>query len=132
MRVLVTGSRDWNNRIAIRKALLRLYDWQEPSEMTLVSGACPNGADMIAEQVAEALGWTIERHPADWRKGRSAGSVRNAHMVALGADFCLAFIRPCRNPQCRHLAPHASHGADHCSRAAIIAGIHTLIEREGW
>jgi hypothetical protein len=36
----------------------------------------------------------VERHPAQWgRDGKRAGYVRNARMVGLGADQCIAFIR---------------------------------------
>jgi hypothetical protein len=57
-----------------------------------VHGAA-RGADQLADAVARNWGWTPERHPADWaRHGRAAGFRRNAAMVALRADVCLAFI----------------------------------------
>jgi len=90
MRILVTGSRDWDDKWTIRKAL-NAAAWERP---VLVSGACPTGADEIAERHAEFWGWEVERHPADWDKyGRRAGFIRNDQMVQLGADICLAFIK---------------------------------------
>jgi hypothetical protein len=92
VRILVTGSRTWDNRDRVTAELLQAwYDAGSPQDAVLVSGACPTGADAIAE---EFWGLTIERHPADWMKhGKRAGFIRNAEMVALGADLCLAFIR---------------------------------------
>jgi hypothetical protein len=100
MRILVTGSRDWNDRGFIHRTLvhvgLELLEAAglEKDYMTLVSGACPTGADAMAEATALYWGWEIERHPADWAThGKRAGFLRNAEMVKLGADVCLAFIK---------------------------------------
>lgn len=111
MRILVTGSRDWDDREAI---LLSFQDYLGQDNV-LVSGACPTGADRMAEEIAEDfLGWKVERHPADWNGlGKRAGFVRNAEMVNLGADVCLAFIK------------NDSRGASHTARLAEKAGIPT-------
>lgn len=90
MRILVTGSRDWGDEAIVRNALESL----RVSWATLVSGACPTGADAIAERLAEQWGWTIERHPAEWKKyGRSAGPRRNKEMVDSKPDICVGFVK---------------------------------------
>lgn len=101
----MTGSRDWDDWAIIEDALIdALTDF--PGS-TLVHGACPRGADKIADQIW--TGWygndRIERHPAQWnthtsacpswhvrqRTCKSAGFRRNGEMVDLGADVVLAF-----------------------------------------
>lgn len=109
MRILVTGSRNWDDIEAIERALLDAGAHRTP---VVVSGACPTGADRICEDTAERWGWHVERHPAEWEKyGKRAGFVRNAEMVALGADLCVAFIR------------NGSKGASMTARLAEEAGI---------
>ena len=107
-RVLVTGSRTWADEEAIAGALAG--HWHDGNAL-LVTGACPRGADEIAERIWRSRGGLVERHPADWRTGRDAGMRRNAAMVALGADVCLAFIRD------------GSPGATHAAHLAEQAGI---------
>jgi YspA, cpYpsA-related SLOG family len=116
-RVLVTGSRSWRNSAVINAALGELLG--EHRKLTVVHGACPLGADVMAQEwVVNAFRYSnlgivnSEPHPANWaRYGRAAGFRRNAEMVALGADLCLAFIRG------------GSHGATHCAEMAEKAGI---------
>jgi hypothetical protein len=115
-RVLVTGSRDWADRVVIRQALADAWAWYSPA--VLVSGACPTGADALAEECWSHWGGEVERHPADWaRHSTRAGPLRNREMVALGADLCLAFIR------------NGSRGATHCAELAIEKRIETKVYR---
>ena len=107
-RVLVTGSRAWTDEQVIADALRE--HWHDGNAL-LVTGACPRGADAIAERLWHSQGGLVERHPADWQTGRDAGMRRNAAMVALGADVCLAFIQD------------GSPGATHAAQLAEQAGI---------
>ncbi len=110
-RILVTGSRDWRDAQTLDHAL-RFYWETTPPGTVLVSGACPTGADRLAEEAWESWGGPVERHPADWdRHGKAAGPRRNQEMVDLGADICLAFPLP------------GSRGTRHCMAAAERAGI---------
>lgn len=112
-RVLVTGSRDWADAGAIVAALYPIY--RDHPDAVLVSGACPTGADRLAEDAWETWGGIVERHPADWeRYGRGAGPRRNKEMVDLGADVCVAFPLP------------GSRGTRNCMTAAERAGIPVI------
>jgi hypothetical protein len=81
-----------------------------------VHGACPKGADAIADDWVRQASklWPVraERHWALWTvEGRVAGIRRNERMVSKGADLCLAFIH------------HQSKGASHCANLAEREGI---------
>lgn len=97
MRLLVTGSREWTNRRRLYAELDKFYS-QFSTDLTLVHGHCPDGADHMADDWALVMGLTPERHPADWvQYNKRAGHIRNAEMVRLGAGHCLAFLTPgCR------------------------------------
>lgn len=131
MRVLVTGSRDWDDRISLYGTLFtevvqknwemgydsdgRFVDWLLPRDFVLLHGACPTGADFHADQWC--LGWNFvaEQHPAKWEQfGKAAGFIRNTQMVDSGVDLCLAFIK------------NKSHGATHCANYAEKRGVTTL------
>lgn len=115
IRVLITGSRTWTDRVVIERALKPYRAWQST---TLVSGHCPTGADALAEEVAQEFGFELELHPADWRAfGKRAGFIRNTEMVRLGANICHAFIR------------WQSAGATHCAKEAQRYGIPLRVWR---
>lgn len=130
MRILVTGSREWASYLDVYNAI-RLYaaEASKDSDVTIVHGGA-RGADSFAGQVAQDLGMIEEAHPANWDScgpdcNRShmrtryngelycprSGFVRNAEMVNLGADICLAFYKG------------ASKGTDMCAKLADKAGI---------
>ena len=114
MRILVTGSRDWTNEAKIREVMLDVTIVLGSGPHTLVSGACPTGADYIAEKFASEMGYEVERYPANWAEyGKSAGFIRNAQMVETEPDLCIAFIK------------HQSKGASHTVELAEKAGVMT-------
>lgn len=129
MRILVTGSQLWTDKALVFEELDWIFEtYFLPSgddKFILVHGACPNGADAFADEWGRLRKSVlphlidIERHPADWKgpRKRGAGYARNAEMVKLGADFCLAFILD------------ESSGSTHCSELAEKAGIDTWYYR---
>lgn len=86
MRVLICGSRSWDDIQTIRMRLVTL-----PPDTVIVHGAAP-GADTIAGMLATDFGFTVEAHPADWdRHGKRAGIVRNLAMLDTHPDLVVAF-----------------------------------------
>jgi len=112
MRILITGSRNWPDRVAVANAIRQAWiDADKPYRVTVVHGGA-RGADYIADQFAKHMRFEIEQHVADWDKyGKRAGYVRNQQMVDSGIDICLAFIY------------NESKGATMCAKLAEEAGI---------
>lgn len=131
-RLLVTGSRRHTDGALIRQGL-REAGARLGRDTVLVHGAA-TGADALAAEVWARWGLPVEGHSADWtgpcrpqcrsghRKPRrdgstycpAAGNYRNAEMVRLGADLCVAF------PLGR------SQGTRDCMEQAALAGIEIL------
>lgn len=147
MRILVTGSRDWADDQALAYHLGQAaWDAVGHGRLTIIHGACPRGADAMADRWARHHGFPVETHPADWdhcadtcppahrvtkRPGDvdhpgeqpdycpTAGPRRNQHMVDLGADVVVAFlVKGARNA-----------GTRDCMRRATAAGLEP---REVW
>lgn len=123
--VIVTGSRDWLDQDAVWSALdQRLAEnvFSEYDTFLVVHGACPTGADAMAQawvddnfdpNIIDSI-----RYPAQWDLlGRQAGPMRNQLMINQGADEVLAFIR------------NNSSGASGCVRLAEKAGIPVSLVR---
>jgi hypothetical protein len=101
MRVIVTGSRTWTGQWGIDKifqvldAVLNLAE-HTGQGLELIHGACPTGADEIANEWGLAHGGEImiTTWPAAWEVyGKAAGPVRNEQMMVAGGDLCVAFLR---------------------------------------
>lgn len=90
MRVLVCGSRDFDDRAAIGNRLWVLMARIGP--FTVIEGDA-RGADRIAGEWADLMGVPHLRFPADWKRyGRAAGPIRNQQMLDEGRpDLVLAF-----------------------------------------
>lgn len=137
IRVLVTGGRDYTDRDTVARVLAHLQDLYihgvEPEDIVLVHGDCKRyledgsidldrSADQLAAQEAADLGWQTEPHEAKWDLygPKAAGPIRNKEMVALGANYCIAFPGNEGTKNCRRLAkaagipvidiPEARHG----------------------
>ncbi len=87
--VIVTGSRNWTDRDAIRKRLSRY-----PEGTIVFHGACPyGGADSIADEVARSLYHFVEKRPAQQGESfpqRNTRMVKEAAAVAreTESEFC--------------------------------------------
>lgn len=132
MRVIVTGSRDWDDRATIAAALDELwFAAKAVGERLIVAHGGARGADLIAHSWVvrrRNAGWAVEAQPIvpNYRRyGKRATHIRNAEMVRLGADACLAFINLCIDTKCHKEMPHGSHGAVSTANLADGEGIKT-------
>lgn len=117
-RVILTGSRHWTRSIVIR-AVLGDLQIKHGGDLLLIHGACPTGADALADLIAIELDIARKLVPAAWdhcaptcptrahRKPRRDGDIhhpgklpdycpgagprRNAAMATAGADEFVAF-----------------------------------------
>ncbi|MFE9442523.1 SLOG family protein [Streptomyces sp. NPDC006602] len=114
----MTGSRTWSD-VGLLQGVIGEVLWlgrYRPRDCLLIHGACPRGADAMADRFAREIGMNVRRHPADWDAyGKRAGFLRNAEMVSAGADLCLALIKG------------GSPGASMTASLAKKAGIPTQI-----
>ncbi|WP_433434543.1 hypothetical protein [Nonomuraea sp. CA-141351] len=122
MRVIVTGSRDWDKPGTVWLALQAAYweAWRHGERLDVARGDCPTGADVHAGlwvAAARRAGLDVAEHVyrADWSIGPAGGPRRNKAMVADGGDKVLAFHKD------------NSKGTASTIRFAHQAGIHVDI-----
>lgn len=118
MRILFCGDRNWFKKSYIKEAL----SWFSPKYDIIIHGAA-NGADYLAGEIAESMGWPTDRilsFPAEWNKfGKDAGRIRNAQMLREGKpDLVLAFHDDICRPRC---------GTRNMINQSKIAGVPVLL-----
>lgn len=93
MRVLVCGSREFNDKPMLFKVLDRIHG--DTPIKCIIWGGAP-GADTYGWDWAEARGIASAVFPANWsRYGRQAGMMRNRQMITRGKpDIVVAFKVP--------------------------------------
>ena len=117
--VIVAGSRSFKG-IDASKYLTRKLDKVLGTLITdveIVSGHCPTGADALGEDYAKLRGLPLKTFPADWdnpKLGRSAGFVRNNQMASY-ADALVAFW------------DGESPGTDHMIKISRIKGLQVRV-----
>lgn len=85
MKILVTGGRDYANAALVHSVL------QEYDDPTIIVGDA-KGADTLAKESAESLGFRTEVFFASWSMyGKRAGPIRNAEMISQNPDLVIAF-----------------------------------------
>lgn len=86
MRVLVCGSRYWNNWLMLKERLDRL-----PETAYIIEGGA-KGADLMAREYAIGRGLAYREIRADWAiHGKAAGPIRNRLMLDLNPELVIAF-----------------------------------------
>ena len=88
MKLIVAGSREFNNYDLLKKSIQENFQRYEVEE--IVSGTA-RGADTLGEQFAKEYNIQVKKFPANWDLyGKSAGYRRNVEMADY-ADALIAF-----------------------------------------
>lgn len=93
MRIIIAGSRDFDDYPMLRKEVLCIMKLLENSghdirrkSLEIVSGTC-RGADLLGEKYAEEFSIKVKRMPAKWSMfGKRAGYIRNAEMAKYASE----------------------------------------------
>lgn len=86
MKIIVCGGRDYTNRARVYAVLDRWLEANQYQGCTLISGCAP-GVDSLAEDWFYERHLPVERYPADWSQGPSAGPRRNQKMLDEGRPW---------------------------------------------
>ena len=98
-RVLVTGSREFDNLEMIDEALYNVWfdniGHDSDDKLVIIEGGAV-GADRLAAKSATGNPdvCILEEYPAQWNlHGKAAGPIRNQQMLDTGVDLVLAFYK---------------------------------------
>lgn len=105
MKIIIAGSRSFNDYELLCKVCDFMLANQNESEIEIVSGACDRGihtftrtdgtkiygADGLAEKFAQEKKYKFTPFPADWSFGKKGAYIRNKQMSEYG-DALIAFM----------------------------------------
>lgn len=112
-KVLICGDKNFEDRNIIRIWLCQLQDWGYD---TIINGGA-KGADTIATEEAEQMGFNIITVRAEWRKyGRGAGPLQNREKLQFNPDLVIFF----------HNNILESKGTKNMVKQALEAGIEVI------
>ena len=112
MKILVCGSRTWNNYWVIYDILSKL------NRDSVVIHGNARGVDIMAGTIASKLGMKVISVAAEWSKyGKIAGPIRNRAMLNMNPDLVIAFHNNIEN----------SKGTKDCIKEAEKRGIEVKL-----
>lgn len=93
MRVLVCGSRNFNDYAKLNEELNEIQFKDTDREFTTIIHGAARGTDTLAGEYAERYEIPCVSFPADWKlHGKAAGPIRNTQMLREGRpDLVIAF-----------------------------------------
>lgn len=90
IRIIVAGSRGYNDRQEFHDVLCAYIERFEGKPILFISGAARTGADNLIILWCKKFGYPCKEMPADWDNpelGKRAGYVRNSAMASVGTHL---------------------------------------------
>ena len=95
-KIAIVGSRNFNNFDLMNKVVFQDYIEKNglyAEDVMIISGGA-NGADKLAEKLAQLRGYKLVVFKADWNKyGKKAGMIRNSILLKVLMLYLLSGIR---------------------------------------
>ena len=94
VRVIIAGTRTFDDYELLRRTMCELFGSIPASQLEIVSGHCPSGADLLGEQFAIRNHMKLTLFPAEWNTyGKAAGPIRNRQMAEYASpdEYCVIF-----------------------------------------
>jgi hypothetical protein len=89
MRIIIAGSRNFNDYLLLKETMLPFTSKLDIDTIEIISGGA-RGADKLGEIFAKELNYKLKLFSADWSLGKHAGYLRNKQMADYG-DALVAF-----------------------------------------
>lgn len=101
-RIIIAGSRSFQDYKLLKERMdFYLQDKLDDGYNIIIISGTARGADQLGEKYANEMGYSIERYPANWDLGKSAGYKRNVEMAKV-ADACVVFYNG-TSPGTKHM-----------------------------